>query len=95
MVYRQDRLPIHRRRHDTVAQRGVDPPPRPTRRRLLPDPRGPLGELGGGREGVRPPPDRCGLEPQRVQLDVAVVLGVFSSVLPMLLAGCVREENRS
>ena len=45
------RIPLDRRDHDAAAWRGLDPPPGPPRRSLLPHQGRPLDILGGGHEG--------------------------------------------
>lgn len=48
-----DGLSLDRRHHDPAETGGLDPPPGPARRGLLPDPRGPVDQLGVRHEGRR------------------------------------------
>jgi len=79
--------------YETVIARRVAAPSGETRGSVLFDPRRYVAKLGARREGVRSATGGCRFLRQQRELDVAVSLGVFPSILPGLLSRGISEED--
>mmetsp|Transcript_897 Transcript_897/g.2017 ORF Transcript_897/g.2017 Transcript_897/m.2017 type:complete len:226 (+) Transcript_897:986-1663(+) len=95
MERRKDGLPLDRCLHGPAPNGRLDPPPRTARRGVLPHPRRPLAELGGGRGSLRGIAPRCRLRPEQLQLAVVELFRIFLPVLSVLQSRGVSEEERS
>merc|ERR1719375_1617808 len=91
---RRHGLPLDRRLHEPAPGGGLAPPPRAPCRRLLPHARRLVGLVGAGARRLRPPPRGLRPRPELGQLDVALLLLLLLSVLPLLLPRGLPEEVR-